>query len=241
MGAGLYLLYPAFYTDVTDSYRLGRWARLRTDLGGVYFHLIFALCLIALSIASGKALLLFAVLLINLDVVRQFIPFGRFDGYWALADLTGIPDFFSQMGPFLRSVLPIPGLKGSKLPDLKPWVKAVFAGYILLTIPVLTLFFVLMVWNFPRFMVIAWESWLYQIRVFTIAQNGGYILGMAAVVSQMLLLTLSMLAAAYFLYVISRAFIGMLWKWGRPTLTRRIVAALATAGTVTLIAVLWAP
>src|SRR5205823_9407856 len=24
MGAGLYLLWPAFYTDVTDSYRLGR-------------------------------------------------------------------------------------------------------------------------------------------------------------------------------------------------------------------------
>jgi putative peptide zinc metalloprotease protein len=241
MGAGLYLLYPAFYTDVTDSYRLGRWARLRTDLGGVYFHLIFALGLITLSIASGKALFLFAVLLINLDVARQFIPFGRFDGYWALADLTGIPDFFSQMGPFLRSVLPIPGLKGSKLPDLKPWVKAVFAGYILLTIPVLTLFFVLMVWNFPRFMVIAWESWLYQSRAFSIAQNMRDFLGMAAVVSQMLLLTLSMLAAAYFLYIISRAFIGVLWNWGRPTLTRRIVAALATAGTVTLIAVLWAP
>ena len=34
MGAGLYLVWPAFYTDVTDSYRLGRAGRLRTDLGG---------------------------------------------------------------------------------------------------------------------------------------------------------------------------------------------------------------
>jgi putative peptide zinc metalloprotease protein len=34
MGAGFYLIYPAFFTDVTDSYRLGRWARVRTDLGG---------------------------------------------------------------------------------------------------------------------------------------------------------------------------------------------------------------
>ncbi len=37
MGAGIYLAYPAFYTDVTDSYRLSRGGRLRTDLAGVYF------------------------------------------------------------------------------------------------------------------------------------------------------------------------------------------------------------
>ena len=42
MGAGLYLVWPAFYTDVTDSYRLGRGGRLRTDLGGLYFNAIVA-------------------------------------------------------------------------------------------------------------------------------------------------------------------------------------------------------
>jgi putative peptide zinc metalloprotease protein len=35
MGAGLYLVWPAFYTDVTDSYRLPRRARLRKELGGI--------------------------------------------------------------------------------------------------------------------------------------------------------------------------------------------------------------
>ena len=38
----------------------------------------------------------------------QCRPFVRFDGYWALADLTSIPDFFSQTGAFLKSVLPLP-------------------------------------------------------------------------------------------------------------------------------------
>jgi putative peptide zinc metalloprotease protein len=42
MGMGLYLFWPAFYTDVTDSYRLGRGGRLRTDLGGLYFNAIVA-------------------------------------------------------------------------------------------------------------------------------------------------------------------------------------------------------
>src|SRR5215216_1348933 len=40
IGGGLYLVWPAFYTDVTDSYRLGRAGRIRTDLGGLYFNAI---------------------------------------------------------------------------------------------------------------------------------------------------------------------------------------------------------
>jgi putative peptide zinc metalloprotease protein len=43
MGAALYLVWPVFYTDVTDSYRLGRAARLRVDVGGLYFNVIFTL------------------------------------------------------------------------------------------------------------------------------------------------------------------------------------------------------
>jgi putative peptide zinc metalloprotease protein len=43
MGVGFYLFWPAFYTDVTDSYRLGRGGRLRTDLGGLYFNAVIVL------------------------------------------------------------------------------------------------------------------------------------------------------------------------------------------------------
>ena len=93
MGAGFYLVYPALYTDTTDAYRLGRWARVRTDLGGFYFHLIFALGLVSLYLVTGWEFLLFVVLLINSNIIYQCMPFVRFDGYWALADLTGIPDF----------------------------------------------------------------------------------------------------------------------------------------------------
>ena len=43
MGAGIYIVWPAFYTDVTDAYRLNRSGRLRIDLGGVYFNCVFVL------------------------------------------------------------------------------------------------------------------------------------------------------------------------------------------------------
>lgn len=241
MGVGVYLVYPTLYTDVTDAYRLGRWARLRTDLGGIYFHLIFALGLMALYFLSGQQIFLAAVLVINADILYQLIPYVRLDGYWALADLTGIPDFFSQMGPFLRSILPIPGQQGSKLPPLKPWVKVVFALYILLTLPVLALLFFLIITNFPRLMVVGWSALLFQIRVFPLAWSSGDFLVMAAVISQMLLIALSMLTALYFLYNMSRQPIRALWNWSKPTPARRLVSTVTAVAAVAVVVLLWVP
>ena len=241
MGVGFYLVYPTFYTDTTDAYRLGRWARVRTDLGGIYFHLIFALGVMALYFATGQEALLAVVVLINGDILYQLLPFGRLDGYWALADLIGIPDLFSHIGPFLRSLFPIPGSAGGRLPHLRPWVKTAFAIYILLTIPALALFFFLIVANFPRFMTIAWDALLSHTRLFSSAYNLGDFVAMAAVASQILLLMLSILGGVYLLYSSSRTPLRALWGWSKPTPLHRTVGACAIAGAVTLVTLLWAP
>ena len=212
MGFGLYLVFPALYTDTTDSYRLGRWGRVRTDLGGFYFHLIFALGLIVLSSFTGWEFLLVAVLLINVGIVYQCLPFVRFDGYWTLADLTGIPDFFSQMGAFLRSVLPIPGWKGDRLPDLKPWVKVVFAAYVIVTVPVLSLLLFALVVRLPGIATIFWYSLLNQAAGFTRALDGGNLVGMASSAAQILILGLQTLGITYLLYSLSRMLIRVIRK-----------------------------
>jgi methyl-accepting chemotaxis protein len=49
-------------------------------------------------VSRQEALLVIAVM-ISWNALYQFLPHVRLDGYWALADLTGIPDFFSQIGP----------------------------------------------------------------------------------------------------------------------------------------------
>ena len=137
IGVGLYLIFPAFYTDTTDSYRLGRWARVRTDLGGFYFHLLFAIGLVAAYFSTGYDVLLLAILLINLDMARQLIPFVRLDGYWLLSDLTGIPDLFTQMGSFMRNAATRSLREAREAANLKPWAEKVFVTYLLVTIPVL--------------------------------------------------------------------------------------------------------
>ncbi len=241
MGVGIYLVYPAFYTDVTDSYRLGRWARVRTDLGGFYFSLIFALGVIAFYLVSRQEFLLLIVMLVDLDIIFQIMPFVRFDGYWALADLTGIPDFFSQIGPFLRSVLPLPAWNGSKLPNLKPWVKVVFVSYIIVTISALTFLLFLTVIYIPTTLMITWYALLAQNTAFTSALSNRNVLGMVSSVVQELILSLPLWSTVYLFYILGRGPLRAIGRWSKLTPKQRIVRALGAVATIALLAFFWIP
>ena len=101
MGAGLYLVWPAFYTDVTDSYRLGRAGRIRTDLGGLYFNAIVVVLTFVWWWATGWEALLLLVATQVLQMTQQLLPLLRFDGYHVLADLAGVPDLYHRIRPTL--------------------------------------------------------------------------------------------------------------------------------------------
>ncbi len=104
IGFGVYLIWPVFYTDVTPIYRLRRNERLRVDLGGMYFHQLAALGFAGLYLVTGWPLWLLGVVIADVQCLRQLNPFFRFDGYYILADLLGVPDPLSQIKPFLRSL-----------------------------------------------------------------------------------------------------------------------------------------
>ena len=122
MGAGLYLIYPAFYTDVTDSYRLSRGARLRTDLGGLYFNAIMALAMFGLWAAVGWDGLLLVIATQILQMIRQLPPLVRFDGYHILADLTGVPDLFQRIKPTIVGLWPT-RWRQAESQALRPWAR----------------------------------------------------------------------------------------------------------------------
>jgi putative peptide zinc metalloprotease protein len=161
MGAGLYIVWPAFYTDVTDAYRLGKAGRLRTDLGGVYFNTIFILATAAAYFATGYEPLLLIIPFQHLEIVHQFLPFIRLDGYYIVSDLTGVPDMFSRIKPTLLSLLP--WRKASdRVTELKTWVRAAVTGYVLTVVPLLLVMFGLMLFNAPRIFATAWDSFFVQ-------------------------------------------------------------------------------
>jgi putative peptide zinc metalloprotease protein len=241
MGAGIYIVYPAFFTDVSDNYRLTRWARVRTDLGGFYFNLIFALAVLGIYALTGWEVLLIVVVLINLEIIHQLLPFVRLDGYWTLADLTGIPDFFSQMTAFARSVLPFKTGEGRKLPPLKWWAKVVFALYMLITIPLLGVLLLVMIKSLPRVMATAWDSFgkLSQGMIGGFSQ--GDILAVVGGVLQILLLALPIAGLCYTLYSLGKRLIVGVWNWSKPTAGRRIAGGLGVSAAAALVGLMWAP
>ncbi|TML88162.1 MAG: hypothetical protein E6G08_08765 [Actinobacteria bacterium] len=157
IGIGLYLIYPAFYTDVTDVYRLGRGGRIRTDLGGIYFNLVFVVGLYAAYAATGFEPLLAVVAIEHALVANQFWPWLRLDGYYVLNDLTGVPDVLSRVGPVLRSLVPGRAVD-PRAGELKPWVRWVLTAYALVLVPVLVGLLVLVARAAPQLLGAAWTA-----------------------------------------------------------------------------------
>jgi putative peptide zinc metalloprotease protein len=239
MGAGLYIVWPAFYTDVTDAYRLGRAGRLRTDLGGVYFNAIFALAAAgAYAVARFEPLLLL-VLIQNVAMLQQALPVLRLDGYHVLCDLTGVPDMHSRIRPVLRSLR-----RGSdadpRVAALKPRVRAVVTAYVLAVVPLLVLVLGLAVLHAPRVFATAWDALGLQWDRLDRAIDGGAPASIAAGGLQLVALALPVAALCLTLVRVSSHAGRRSWRWSGGSPARRAgLVAVAAAG-VALIAFTWA-
>ena len=98
MGVAFMLMTPMLYTDVTDAWRLSsRRKRMAIDFAGVAVELMIA-CVATFAwsflpegrLKSLAFLLATSSLLMSLAI--NLSPFMRFDGYFILADLVGIPN-----------------------------------------------------------------------------------------------------------------------------------------------------
>ena len=136
IGIGIYLVWPVFYTDVTDSYRLSKAGRLRTDLGGIYFNVLFALTAAGAYFATGYKPLLIVVVSQQILMLDQFIPWLRLDGYHIVSDLIGVSDLFARIKPVIASLLP-GRHPGPRVTELKPWARAAVTTWVLTTVVVL--------------------------------------------------------------------------------------------------------
>lgn len=232
MGAGFYVIFPAFYTDVTDGYRLPRKARVRTDLGGPYFHLIFAILVAGLAILTGQSFLLFVVVLIDVEILRQFIPFVRLDGYWLLADLSGIPDLFSNIVPFIRGVFRRGNADRGGALALRPAVRLTFLAYLLVAAVILPAMFAVAVTRLPQLILLAWLSMLERAHTAAAAWAAGSPIGVAAATIQVALLGIELLGFTVFVYLFLVRPIRTIWvttRW-QPAPARRLLRALALLG-----------
>ncbi|WP_217550769.1 hypothetical protein [Streptomyces sp. GbtcB6] len=152
IGCGLFLIWPSMYTDVTDVYRIGRAGRLRTDLGGVYFNVVFMLAMAGAYFATGAQFFLAAVYLGHFEIMEQLMPAVRLDGYYILGDLAGVPDLYGKIKPILLGL--VPGPRGDRarqeVAGLKKSARAIVATWVLTMVPLIIGELGYALWNLPR-------------------------------------------------------------------------------------------
>jgi putative peptide zinc metalloprotease protein len=235
MGAGLYLVWPAFYTNVDDSYRLNRRGRLRVDLGGLYFNAVVAVAVTGLWLATGQDALLLGVATQLLQMVRQLAPVVRADGYHILADLTGVPDLFSHLGPTVRRVLP--SQWGTPSP-LTRKARLLVTAWVLVVVPVLLSLMLTAILLLPRLIATAWTSG--QALVTRLGDNAQHadILGVGADLLQLLALLLPVVGTGYLAVSVSRRTSTRAWTATQDRPVAR--TAFLAAASVLLAALAWA-
>lgn len=92
IGFGLYINFPVFYSDVSDIWKLSRKDRTLVNLGGVYFQSLFLLPLLVIFFITGSNILKYFIFTININFIFTLNPFFKFDGYWIMTDLLGVPN-----------------------------------------------------------------------------------------------------------------------------------------------------
>ena len=199
IGVGIYIVFPAFYTDVTDSYRLTRGGRVRTDLGGLYFNALTVLVLAAAYFTTGNGLLLLTAFMLQVQMLQQLIPVVRFDGYYVVSDVAGVPDLFARVGPVLRSLRPGHPVD-PRVTELRPYARRFVAGWVLVVVPLLTGAVVWTLWNLPEFITRGRVGIRLQQEVFDLAWEARDWAAMALAVISIALILVPLVGIAVVLW-----------------------------------------
>lgn len=109
IGISVIFLYPRFYSDTTDSWRLPRKQRLLIDAGGLIAEMIcggwaaLAWSYLAPGNLQSTMFFIFAVSTASTLLVNGN-PLIRFDGYYILCDLLGVENLMQRSGEFIKQL-----------------------------------------------------------------------------------------------------------------------------------------
>lgn len=240
IGVGIYLVWPSFFTNVTDSYRLSRAGRLRTDLGGLYFNLIFVLALAGLYVATSSEILLLVIAITHLEMLEQLLPFVRFDGYFILSDLIGVTDLFARVAPIVKSSLTRGSRQDPRIAGMRRTARIAVTSWVLCVIPLLTFTMGYLLLRLPEINRALWRSSTMQAHLMVTAAAGRhYALAVVNLIS-VVLVALPGAGSVYMVTGLARraAMIGLRWSAGRPA--RRLLAATMAVACAASLALLWA-
>ncbi len=218
IGAAVFMMVPAFFTNVTDSYRLSRTARIRTDLGGIYFNCLFVTVAGLVALRWPSDLLVVVVFLVDFNLLQQLLPLGRLDGYFVLSDIAGVPDLFGAVQPRRHRL--VHRRRARQSPDPAPLTRPALrrrAGLLVaiwgaVVFPALLAIFALFLLQLPEFARATWRV----IRVDALAAGGD--------VSHHRVVDLALIVVSLFLLVVPYVGLALLSVRGVRLATTKVTA-----------------
>ena len=103
IGIGIYLIFPVFYINLGESWKLHKSKRIVINLGGIYFQLIIGVGLIILNYFFENKIIThlffsnFIIVLLNLN------PFIKFVGYWILSDIMNVKNLSKKSNGIIKN------------------------------------------------------------------------------------------------------------------------------------------
>jgi putative peptide zinc metalloprotease protein len=107
IGFGIYFIYPALYTELGSAWLLPRMKRAVIDVGGFYFQLLATIPLYLAFLLTHDNLYLLTIVVNDFLIIFSLNPFFKFDGYWLLSDLLGVPNLQKRGAELLRKPLEV--------------------------------------------------------------------------------------------------------------------------------------
>lgn len=106
IGYGFYLVYPVFFTEISEAWKLQPKKRMVINLGGIYFQWIAGSFFILLDYFNFASTQIWtAIVTINfIRLLYSFIPFMKADGYWIFSDGFGLANLRKKSNQFLAAI-----------------------------------------------------------------------------------------------------------------------------------------
>lgn len=134
IGIGVYMYMPVFYSNVTNAWKLKRLQRMCVDIGGIYFQ-AFALCSVYLCVVliDKDCYIKCAILISALQIIGNFNPFIKMDGYWIISDFLGVSNSYNIILEGIKNLF-TKKKKKLEFDDMKKTTKFAFLIYSILIV-----------------------------------------------------------------------------------------------------------
>ncbi len=116
IGYGFYLVYPVFFTEISEAWKLQPKKRMIINLGGIYFQWIAGSIFILLDYFNFASTSIWSgIVIINfVRLLYSFVPFMKADGYWIFSDGFGLANLREKSNQFLIAVFKSFSLKKAR-------------------------------------------------------------------------------------------------------------------------------